>query len=158
MGNETYGLSGQQLAKANVQKFQDWIAERDSAGDWHNYVRGDKLNRSEIAAECGFALAVLRQNPAVKGALGAQENRLRADGILPNEKSFPIASSEFTEASNTAIDRRIMAARAKAEARSKTLEEQNATLKAEVRDLQDQLSRYKHLEGQLCRTGRMIHQ
>ena len=157
MGNESSGLSGQQLAKINVQKFQDWIAERDSAGDWQDYIRGDKLNRSEIAAECGFALAVLRQNPAVKRVLDAQENRLRTDGILTNEKLSPLIFSESTDASSNAVDRRIMVARAQAEARVKTLEELNAALKAEVGDLREQLRRYKHLESQLCRTGRMIH-
>ena len=37
--------SGQQLAKNNLIKFQLWIAEREASGDWHDYLRGDKLNR-----------------------------------------------------------------------------------------------------------------
>lgn len=43
--------SGQQLGKDNLCKFQSWIAERENTNDWHDYLRGDKLNRSEIANE-----------------------------------------------------------------------------------------------------------
>ena len=53
-------LSGQQLAKENILKFEAWTAERHAAGDWKDYVRGSKLNRSEIAMECGFGLSALR--------------------------------------------------------------------------------------------------
>lgn len=35
--------SGQQIAKDNVLKFQSWIAEREVANDWRDYLRGDKL-------------------------------------------------------------------------------------------------------------------
>lgn len=158
MSGKSSGLNGQQLAKANVRKFRDWITERDEAGDWQDYVRGDKLSRSDIGAECGFALAVLRQNPAVKGALETLENRLRADGVLPSVKWPLSASSKAAEASSKALDQRIVAARVEAEAKMKTLEEQNVLLKIEVRDLREQLARYKHLEDHLCRTGRMLHQ
>ena len=41
--------SGQQLARDNLAKFQSWIAEREVTNDWHDYLRGDKLNRSEQA-------------------------------------------------------------------------------------------------------------
>ena len=67
--------SGQQIAKANLVKFQSWIVEREQVNDWHDYLRGEKLNRSESAAECGFALSVLRQNPAVRNALEVLEER-----------------------------------------------------------------------------------
>ena len=73
--------SGQQLARDNLAKFQSWIAEREVTNDWHDYLRGDKLNRSEIAAECDFSLSVMRQNPAVKEALEALESRLTTLGL-----------------------------------------------------------------------------
>lgn len=47
-------LSGQQHAVRSVEAFDSWIKDRDAAGDWLEYVRGDRLSRSEIAAECGF--------------------------------------------------------------------------------------------------------
>lgn len=152
------GMSGQQLAADNLQKFNAWIEERDTAEDWKDYVRQGKLNRSEIAEECNFALSVLRQNPAVKAALETLENRLRDAGQLPVADSAPDSYGEAVELPSKAIDRRIMAARSAAEARVKALEEQNAGLKAEVHDLREQLGRYRHLEEHLCRTGRMLHQ
>lgn len=72
-------------------------------------------------------------------------------------KNRLLALCDAAEASSKAVDRRIMVARAEAEARVKILEEQNAALKAEVRDLREQLGRYKHLEDHLCRTGKMLH-
>lgn len=150
--------SGQQIAAANVQRFNDWIAERDAANDWSDYVRQGKLNRSEIAAECGFALSVIRQNPAVKTALEVLEARLLASGVLLSAKAAPGPAVEAgTDATSQSIDKRIMAAKGKAEARVKQLEEQNAALKAEVRDLRDQLKTYRHLDEHLCTTGRLLH-
>ena len=151
-------LSGQQIAANNLQKFQTWIAERDAANDWTDYVRQGKLNRSELAVECGFALSVVRQNPAVKSALEAVEARLLASGILLPAKAAPSASIEAgADATSQSIDKRIMAAKGKAEARVKALEEQNAALKAEVRDLREQLKTFRHLDEHLCSTGRLLH-
>lgn len=151
-------LSGREIAANNLQRFKVWIAERDAAGDWRDYVRGDKLNRSEIAAECGFALSVVRQNPAVKEALQALEDRLRDSGTLGVAKAAQNASDAVSEDATTlVVDRRIMIAKGKAEQRVKALEEQNAALRAEVRDLREQLIRYKHLDEHLCKTGRLLH-
>lgn len=147
-------LSGQQIAKDNILKFNAWVVERERANDWQDYLRGGKLNRSEIAAECGFALSVLRQNPAIKEALQALEEGLIARGILLIKETAPGASNEA--ASQKATDKRILAAKAKVEARVKALEEQNATLKAEVRDLRDRLNHFKHLDDYLARTGVLL--
>ncbi|MDD2741610.1 MAG: VPA1267 family protein [Rhodocyclaceae bacterium] len=154
----TQGLSGQQIAANNLQKFQSWILERDATADWLDYVRQGKLNRSEIATECGFALSVVRQNPAVKAALEALESRLQASGILENNT----ATSSMTDATADiatihAVDRRIMAAKSKAEQRVKSLEEQNAALKAELRDVREQLKNYRYLDEHLCATGRLLY-
>lgn len=148
--------SGQQIAKDNLLKFQSWIAEREAADDWKDYLRGDKLNRSEIAAECGFALSVLRQNPAVKEALHALEARLEALSVTQSLKPAPGVSNERAIAAEKVIDQRIMAAKGKAEARVKALEEQNAALKAEVADLRARLRRFNHLDDHLGRTGRLL--
>ncbi|MBI5921984.1 MAG: hypothetical protein HY847_10120 [Betaproteobacteria bacterium] len=145
--------SGQQLAAANIKKFGDWVAERDAAGDWQDYIRAGKLNRSEIANECGFALSVVRQNPAVKAALEALEASLHERGILGGTEAPGAAKDDPTA---LALERRVMAAKAKAEQRVKALEEQNAALRAEIADLREQLARYRHLEEHLYRTGRML--
>ena len=152
------GLSGQQIAINNLQKFYSWVAERDAAADWPDYVRQGKLNRSEIASECGFALSVVRQNPAVKAALEALESRLLASGVLGTKKTAPSATDKAADVATTqVVDRRIMAAKSQAEQRVKALEEQNAALKAEARDLREQLKNYRHLDEHLCTTGRLLH-
>ena len=154
----TGNLSGREIAANNLQKFLTWISERDAAADWQDYMRQGKLNRTELATECGFALAVLRQNPAVKSALEALESRLQSNGILQSKQTSPNASIEAnTEAASQSIEKRIMAAKVKAEQRVKQLEEQNAALKAEVRDLRDQIKTYRHLDEHLCGTGRLLH-
>lgn len=151
-------LSGQQLAANNLQKFLAWVNERGSANDWIDYIRNGKLNRSEIANECGFALSVVRQNPAVKKALEALEVRLLTSGVLQPKRIAPGASDEAgMNSTSQAIDKRIVAAKTKAEQRVKQLEEQNASLKAEIRNLRDQLKQYRHLDEHLCATGRFLH-
>lgn len=76
-------FSGREIAARNLIKFKEWVAERMAANDWPDYIRGDKLNRSELALECGFALSVVRQNPAIKESLKALEDHLRSSGIMP---------------------------------------------------------------------------
>lgn len=49
-----------------------------------------------------------------------------------------------------------MAAKGRAEARVKALEEQNASLKAEVASLRERLRRFEHLDDHLSRTGRLL--
>ncbi|MDP1594598.1 MAG: VPA1267 family protein [Gallionella sp.] len=152
------GLNGREIAANNLQRFKIWIDERDAVGDWADYIRDNKLNRSEIATECGFALSVVRQNPAVKNLLEILENRLRSSGTLgPSKSAQNISHSTSDSAASHATDRRIMEAKGKAEARVKALEEQNAALRAEVHDLSEKLKRYKHLDDHLCNTGRFLH-
>ena len=151
-------LSGQQIAANNLQRFNAWIVERDAANDWEDYIRQGKLNRSEIAKECRFALSVVRQNPAVKLALEALEVRLLASDVLRPEKAArSYLSAATVSATSQAVDKRVMAAKVKAEQRVKQLEEQNDALKAEVRDLRDQIKTYRHLDEHLCSTGRLLH-
>lgn len=146
--------SGQQLAQDNLAKFLSWIAEREAADDWSNYIRRGRLNRTTIADECGFALSVLRQNPAVKSDLEALEVRLLSSGVLQASQT---ANKAIDEATNTFTDKRIMAAKTQADSRVKALEEENAALKAEVNDLRSQLTTYRHLDAHLCTTGRLLH-
>ncbi len=154
----TSGLSGKQIAAANLQRFNAWIVERETTADWPGYIRQGKLNRSEIATECGFALSVVRQNPAVKAALEALETRLLASGVLQNSKAASKGAIEATDTATVqATDLRILSSKASAERRVKAVEEQNAALKAENRDLRDQLKKYKFLDEHLATTGRLLH-
>jgi hypothetical protein len=154
-------VSNAERAAHAVDRFNAWVAERDSHVDWDDYLRAGKLNRSEIAAECGFGRAAWQQNPALSVALESVEARLVAQGILVTGDA-PIDGPEALRANQTDAlaeqsMRRAMAAKGKAEHRVKALEEQNAALKAEVRDLKDQLRRNQMREDHLSRTGRMLN-
>lgn len=150
----TENLSGRDAGAQNLVRFTQWANEREASGDWADYVRQGKLNRSEIASECNFALSVLRQNPAVKAALEALETSLRERRLLG---ATPAPERATGDATAQAADNRLMAAKGRAEQRVKALEEQNAALRAEIHGLREQLARYKHLDEHLCRTGRILH-
>lgn len=168
--------SGRQVAAANLQKFTNWVAERTAAEDWQDYIRFGKLNRSEIARECEFALSVLRQNPAVKSALEALEADYLGLGVTQRKGKAPdnpksglsdvaderlrteeVPGTEPVDQTDQAATTRILKAKAKAEARVKDLQEKYATLKAENNELREQLQRFKHLDDHLCKTGRILH-
>lgn len=157
-------LSGKQSGAVNVERFSSWTAERRQQNDWQGYVYSGKLMRSEIAAECEFTVSVLRQNPAVRAALAKLEAELRKEGVLP-----PIAepvgdsvsecdadSAEPESRALMAADGRLAMAASKAERRLKAVEEQNASLLAEVRELQRKLKRYSLIEQHLGETGRLL--
>jgi len=147
--------NGKDIGAANVNKFEGWAAERQAAGDWADYIRQGQLNRTEVAAECGFAKSVLRQNPAVKAALETLEADLRTSGVLTPAKGEKASQSEG-EAASGAVDRRIVTINSRSEQRVKALEEQNAALRAEVRDLREQLKCYRLIDDHLAQTGRMV--
>lgn len=153
--------NGAALAVQAVASFDAWVAERDRAGDWLPYVRGRKLNRSEVAKECGFGRAAWGQNPSLAAALEAVEARLAAVGVLVGEPDArasldPEARAEIGAAEESA--RRAMSARAALEKRVKALEEQNAVLRAENRELADRLRRSVLADEHLGQTGRLLPQ
>lgn len=142
----------------SLKKFETWIKDRDAANDWADYIRGGKLNRTEVAQECGFGTPAFRQNPNIANALEALEERLNATGITARAKNTLMASSEANDAATMqAADQRILSSKASAERRTKAVEEQNAALNAENRDLREQLKKYKLLEEHLSTTGRLLH-
>lgn len=134
----------------NLQKFENWIKDRDAANDWTDYIRGGKLNRTEVAAECGFGTPVFRQNPSIAQSLQALEARLSKSCVI---KPVEVPTDEAT---SHAADMRVLSSKASAERRTKAVEEQNAALKAEVNDLKQRLKQYKFLDEHLATTGRML--
>lgn len=154
------GKSGQQIALENHRRFQGWIAERDQANDWQDYWRGDKLSRTDIAAECGLGRSALRQNPAIKAELEALEARLRSQAAfaLGDEKTRQNGVlMGVDDNSNEALTRRLMQSKSSAEKRIKALEEENAALKAQVSMLRQESRKYAHIDKHLEATGRMLH-
>ncbi len=141
----------------NVNAFNEWIAERERAVDWTDYIHRGQLNRSEIARECAFALSCLRSNPGLKSALMALETRLRETDVLPSSTGKQSADGPFGDISPTPNESRISRAKHQADLRVKALEEQNAALRAEVVDLRERLRRFEHMDAHLCMTGRLLH-
>jgi hypothetical protein len=132
------------------------MADRTAEDDWDDYVRGDKLNRTEIAKECEFALSALRQNPTIRSALETLEARLRSEGVIKN-RIVPTSASEQAEAASVgAVNLRIVIAKAKSEARVKELEEKVASLQAEVRQLRQRVAYFQHIDDHLGGTGRLL--
>lgn len=109
--------SGQQIAKENIRKLRSWIAERDAANDWKDYVRGDKLNRTEIAAEAGIGLAAFHQNPSVRETLRCLEARLAADNLILSPTIDSDTLNEPDSPSDQTVNKRIFTNMARSEAR-----------------------------------------
>lgn len=148
-----------QLAAQAVQRFNEWVDERQRAGDWADYVRNGKLNRSELSNECGFGRAALQQNPGLASALSTLEARLAEQGVLSATsllaQDLPPELKEQVGAADEQV-RRAMSARATLEKRVKTLEEQNATLRAENVELRERLRRSALADIHLAQTGRLL--
>ena len=139
-------VNGQERAKINLSLFERWVEERYAANDWPAYVRGNKLNRNEIANECGFAKSVLLQNPSVRSSLEKLECKLRKSGLLSNEKrvSFEKCSTVIEEASIRRIKQRL-----------NQVEQQNQLLMAENKTLKRKLKQFNLLDEYLNETGRV---
>ncbi|MGH2879228.1 MAG: VPA1267 family protein [Solirubrobacteraceae bacterium] len=135
--------SGQEIARENAKKFDRWVLERCAAEDWSAYIRANKLNRSEIARECGFAKAVFGQNPVIKAALARVEGDLARRQILR------------AEAPSGPPPQRAEAAADRLKQRLNQLEQRNQTLRAENDALKALLKRYRLLDEYLLDSGRL---
>lgn len=148
-----------ELGAQAVLRLDSWIAERDRVGDWDSYVRGGRINRSEVAKECNFGRSAWQQNEGLANALKTLEARLADSGTL-EECALDVdgLADEVKAEIGAAEDRanRAMAGRGALQKRVKTLEEQNAALRAENRDLIDRLRRSVFAEQHLAETGRML--
>lgn len=148
-----------ELGAQAVLRLDSWIAERDRVGDWDRYVRGGRINRSEVAKECDFGRSAWQQNDGLANALKTLEARLADGGIL---EGCPLdvggLAEEVKAEIGAAEDRanRAMVGRGALQKRVKTLEEQNAALRAENRDLIDRLRRSAFAQQHLAETGRML--
>src|ERR1039458_5885349 len=138
---------GRQGGAENVKAFQEWANERDRAGDWEDYVHRSQLNRSEIAKECCFALSSFRSNRGLGRALQDAEEKLERSGVFNKSAGAHAATGRNAGSkANQVVYQRVLIAKSQADQRVKALEEQNATLRAEVYELREQLKRLKHLD------------
>lgn len=141
--------SGQQIAEENVRKFVAWAASKTDSEFRSMAIRG-VLSRSEIAKECGFAKSALSQNPRIRESLRDLEEQLRTRGILPSavEESPEVALQGMPQLGSGQGGSR------DAE-RLKRLEQENASLRAELDQVKRLLARYTVLQEVLAETGRL---
>ena len=141
--------SGRQIAEENVIKFSAWIASK-SDDDFRSMVSRGVLSRTDIATECGFAKSALSQNPRIKEDLKNLEDGLRERGVLPRQADS--STNELPEAHERMADG--VVCRRDAE-RLKRLEQENASLRAELAEVKRALSRYTVLQDALNESGRI---
>lgn len=146
-------------AADSVVRFQAWVAERERAADWTDYIRGGRLNRSEVAKECRFLRDAWRTNPGLTKALLKLETQLAERGVLSTapvdmDSLAPEVQAELGIADEKV--RRAMSARGILEKRLKSLEERYATLLAENRDLRERQRRSALADTHLSETGRLL--
>ena len=118
--------------------------------DFKQIVFKGKLNRIEVAKGVGCGKSALSQNPALRKALKALEDKLRDKGVLP-----PLTESAKKDAAkpkqydNTA-NRKLHDSK-----RVSALEAENIELKAKVKELEDKLERFGELNETLSEMGFM---
>ncbi|MFN7881479.1 MAG: VPA1267 family protein [bacterium] len=141
--------NGQQMAEENLKKFSAWATSKTDE-DFRSLALRGVLSRTDIAAECGFAKSALSQNPRIREALKRLEEELRSRGVLPQMATAPgdTPGNSPTGTSAGSLNRR------DAE-RLKRLEQENASLRAELAEVKRALSRYAVLQEALADTRRL---
>lgn len=126
----------------NYNKYVAWKATMtDEAYRQIVNTKDGTLLRSEVAKGCGFAVAALRQNTAIRPDFKELENDLRARRILPDKTD----SAKANESKSTHYDRK-SGDRARDSMRVTALEQQVLELKA-------RLKRYEELAEVLAERG-----
>lgn len=127
--------SGSEIGAENVERLQRYLESLRQEGR-KLPERGGKANFSAIALACGFDRQVLYKNPAAKRLLDDALQQLGLAEAAGDEK--PIAKSDRR-------DQRIL-----------TLEQQNASLRAENAGLREKLRQLEQVEDIMVETGRRV--
>lgn len=141
--------NGKQISKQSVQAFITWIASKTD-DDFRAMVSRGVISRREISKECGFGTAAIRQNPGIAKALKALEDQLRARGVLP-----PLVKRKADEVQRPLMREQGKVREALDADRLRRLEQENASLKAEVSELKRAVEKYARLRDALSTTGRL---
>lgn len=140
--------NGQQMAGENLSAFRAW-AQSKSDSDFSEYAYRGQLKRSEIASECGFGKSALVQNPAIRAELEELEEALRKRGVLPAMFDGQSVPDKLPMRDVGAKQRR------QDGQRLNSLEQENASLRAELGKAKSMLERCKLMAEFLDNTGRM---
>ena len=140
-------MNGQQKSDKNVAAFASWIAAMND-DDFRQIAFRGQLNRGEISKGVNCAKSSLRQNPRMAAMLKDLEDGLRKRGVLP-ALSQDVDTGKPVKYDQEAA-KRVMNANNVAK-----LEEENLALKAKVKALEEQLSRFTELSDALGEYGVM---
>ena len=127
-------------AEKSVQAFMLWQAGM-SNDDYTQIIYRGQLNREEVAKGCGFAKAVLKQNPQVKKLLAQLELDLRLKQVLPDLTEIAQVAAAQPKTHDRAERKQSMESRRIAE------------LEAEVLELKAKLRRFEELSEVLVEMG-----
>lgn len=141
--------NGKELGKINLSLFNNWLSDRELNSDWANYIRGNKINRTEICRECGFSNNVFKKAPLgnkeITDRLYKVELELKEKGIIKDKKvADPVAVEKASENKSRII-----------EAKLNQLEQENALLKSELQKNKKEQKRYDLFMEHLRDTGLM---
>lgn len=141
--------SGQQKAQQNLQAFEVWQATL-ADDDFKQIVFRGQLNRGEVAKAIGCGKSALNQNPALREALKALEDKLRDKGILPPLTESARNNADKPKQYDNTANRKLLDSK-----RVSTLEAENIELKAKVKELEGKLERFGELNETLSEMGFM---
>lgn len=144
--------SGQQSSQENYKAFLAWVSSKTDR-DLATYAHRGKLKRTAIARECGFGRSALNQNPLIRKSLAAIELRLLSDGLLESVATTTAVNGESRDCPSDLAEHRAVS---KAERQIKALQEQNASLNAQLTEAKQLLKRYALLEEFIVETGRLL--
>ena len=141
--------SGQQKAQQNLEAFEVWKATQTD-DDFKQIMFRGQLNRNEVAKGIGCGKSALNQNPALKEALKALEDKLRGKGVLPQLSDAANKNEGKPQAYDNTANRKLLDSK-----RVSSLEAENIELKAKVRELEKRLERFGELSETLSEMGLM---
>jgi signal recognition particle subunit SEC65 len=127
--------SGSEIGAENVGRLKNYLDSLRQEGR-KLPERGGKANISAIALACGFDRQVFYQNPAAKRLLDDAIEHLGLAEVVSDEKPIPRSDRR---------DQRIL-----------TLEQQNASLRAENAGLREKLRHLEQVEEIMIESGRRI--
>ncbi|MCB5449651.1 hypothetical protein BCT70_010165 [Vibrio lentus] len=141
--------SGQQKAQQNLEAFEVWKATQTD-DDFKQIMFRGQLNRNEVAKGIGCGKSALNQNPALKEALKALEDKLRGKGVLPQLSDAANKNEGKPQAYDNTANRKLLDSK-----RVSSLEAENIELKAKVKELEKRLERFGELSETLSEMGLM---
>ncbi len=141
--------NGQQRAQQNLEAFEVWQATQ-TEDDFKQIVFKGKLNRIEVAKGVGCGKSALSQNPALRKALKALEDKLREKGVLPSLTESAKKETDRPKQYDNTANRKLLDSK-----RVSALEAENIELKAKVKELEVKLERFGELNETLSEMGFM---